>query len=273
MAFNPTRAVLNTEDCDIHYWYQGSGPLISFIPGGNGHGRQFNNIMAALSDRFTCVTYDRRQMSASQTPNPRLISPAQQARDLLAVMQAVGFEKSILFGSSMGGLIGLQFAHDYPERVEHLIAHETATILLLPDATEVWEWGLGFYLLKEKEGWEAANKEWEKYFSANGYDAEGVPATVPPPRENVANFWDNEYPIVLSYLPNLHRIKTNGTSIGVMRGQRSGDAFFARATNALAEVLDCLHLEVPGHHQAFEVETEAFLPFLLNMVDTLDKAK
>jgi len=33
-------ADLETEGCNIHYWYQGSGPLLLFVPGGNGHGRQ-----------------------------------------------------------------------------------------------------------------------------------------------------------------------------------------------------------------------------------------
>lgn len=40
MEFNPTKATVHNEDCDLHYWHQGSGPLIVFIPGGNGHGRR-----------------------------------------------------------------------------------------------------------------------------------------------------------------------------------------------------------------------------------------
>lgn len=42
MPFEPTRASVLTEGCDLHYWYQGSGPLLVFIPGGGGIGRQFN---------------------------------------------------------------------------------------------------------------------------------------------------------------------------------------------------------------------------------------
>ena len=45
MAFNPTRAIVHNEGCDIHYWHQGSGPLILFVPGGNGHGLQYNKLM------------------------------------------------------------------------------------------------------------------------------------------------------------------------------------------------------------------------------------
>jgi pimeloyl-ACP methyl ester carboxylesterase len=38
-----------------------------------------------------------------------------QARDIAAVIKALGFEKAILFGSSLGGIIGFQFAVDFPE--------------------------------------------------------------------------------------------------------------------------------------------------------------
>ena len=40
MSSTPTYADLETEGCNIHYWYHGSGPLLVFVPGGNGHGRQ-----------------------------------------------------------------------------------------------------------------------------------------------------------------------------------------------------------------------------------------
>ncbi|KAK4096956.1 hypothetical protein N658DRAFT_527397, partial [Parathielavia hyrcaniae] len=97
MEFNPTRAIVHNEGCDLHYWYQGKGPLITFVPGGNGHGRQFNNMIAALSDRYTCATFtfDRRQMSASKAEVNKKLSAPQQVRDIRAIIKAMGFEKSI----------------------------------------------------------------------------------------------------------------------------------------------------------------------------------
>lgn len=271
MAFNPTRAIVQNEGCDLHYWYQGNGPLITFIPGGNGHGRQFNPIIAALSDRFTCVTFDRRQMSASKVEVNKKLSPPQQARDVRAVIQALGFDKSIIFGSSSGGIFAFQFAHDFPNMVDHLISHEAPTATLLPDASEVFEWMLHLMEVYETQGLDQAARE----FGAEliGYDDEGVPKTAPPEPENRRNFWDNEFPILIGFTPNLWRLKENRVSIGVMRAVRCKEAFFARTTVEQAKILDCPHAVVPGHHQGFEVETEAFVPYLLDMLDTLEKKR
>ncbi|CAG9940237.1 unnamed protein product [Clonostachys rosea f. rosea IK726] len=271
MEFNPTKAIVHNEDCDLHYWYQGKGPLITFVPGGNGHGRQFNPLIAALSNKYTCVTFDRRQMSASQVKVNKRLNPPQQARDIRAVIQALGFEKSIIFGSSSGGIFSLQFAHDFPEMVDHLISHEAPTVTLLPDASSLIEWFLHLMEVYETRGLEQAASE----FGAKliGYDDEGIPKVAKPEPENPRNFWDNEFLVLLSYVPNLWRLVENKTSVGVMRGVRCKDAFFARTTIEQAKILDCPLLLVPGHHQGFEAETKEFLPYLIEMLDTLEKKR
>ncbi|KAM7208264.1 Alpha/Beta hydrolase fold [Naviculisporaceae sp. PSN 640] len=278
-ASDATHGIVHNEGCDLHYWHVGNGhKLILFVPGGNGHGRQFNNIMAALALKgdFTCATFDRRQMSSSQPvpPNkPRKLSPPQQARDMRAVIQAISgpenrFTKAIIFGSSSGGIFSFQFAQDYPDMVDHLISHEAGISSLLPDANEVFEWFLHLIELYQTQGLEAAAAEFEERLT--GYKDEGVVPTVPPEKENRANFWEYEFPSLLGYTPNFWRIKQNGTSIGVMRGVRCRDAFFARAVDEQAKVLECPAMVVAGHHQGFECETEEFLPSFLEMLRVLD---
>ncbi|KAF7550018.1 hypothetical protein G7Z17_g5990 [Cylindrodendrum hubeiense] len=271
MTLNLTKAIVHNEGCDLHYWHQGTGPLITFVPGGNGHGRQYYPIMNALSHKFTCVTFDRRQMSASKVKVNKKLSPPQQARDIRAVILAMGHDKSIIFGSSSGGIFSFQFAHDFPQMVDHLIAHEAPTSCLLPDASEIFDWSLHLVEVYETRGLEEADEEFSA--SLEGYDAEGVPPCATPEPWNKQNFWDNEFPILLGYVPNLWRIRENGTSIGLMRGIRCKDASFARATNEQEKVLGCPRFDVPGHHQGFEVEIEAFLPYFLDMLDTLEKRK
>lgn len=271
MEFKPTTAVVHNEGCDLHYWHQGEGPLITFIPGGNGHGRQFNNIIAALSAQFTCVTFDRRQMSSSQVPVNKRFNPPQQARDVRAIIKALGFEKSILFGSSSGGIIGFQFAHDFPEMVDHLISHEAGTTTLLPDASEIMERCIHLMEVHQTYGFEQAQREFETLLI--GYEDEGIPKTVPPEPANPRNFWENEFAALVGYVPNLWRLKENKVSVGVMRGVRCKDAFYARAVEEQAKILDCPRMAVPGHHQGFEVETKEFLPSLLEMLDILEKRR
>lgn len=271
MAFNPTKGVVQNEDCDLHYWYQGQGPLITFVPGGNGHGRQFNPIIAALSAKFTCATFDRRQMSASQVKVNKKLNPPQQARDIAAVIKAVGFEKSIIFGSSAGGIFAMQLALDMPEIVDHIISHEAPTTLLLPDSSAQFESLLRLQEVYETQGMEQAAREFSKKLI--GYGDEGIPKTVSPEPENPRNFWDNEFHTLLSYVPNMWRLKENKISIGVMRGIRCKDAIFSRTTVEQAKILDCPHAVVPGHHQGFEVETDEFVPYLLEMLETLEKKR
>ena len=283
MEFNPTRAIVHNEGCDLHYWHVGKGPrLVVFIPGGNGHGRQFNAMMNMLSSdlqhEFTSVTFDRRQMSASQLPagekNKRL-SPPQQARDIRAIILALGFNTAaVLFGSSSGGIFALQFAHDFPEMIGrngHVIAHEAPLISLLPDASEVFEWFLHLIDVHETLGLERVAAEFAERLI--GYDDKGIPATVPPEAENRRNFWENEFPSLLGYTPNLWRIKANKTSVGVMRAVRCKEAFYARAAEEQAKILDCPIFVVPGHHGGFEVETDAFVPRFLEMLDLLERRR
>jgi len=281
MEFNLTEGTVHNEGCDLRYWTTSKdevGPLITFIPGGNGHGCQFFPLMAVLSKQanFVCATFDRRQMSGSQLPggpeSNKLFNPPQQARDVRAVVRATGFEKSIVFGSSSGGILAFQFAHDFPDTAMHVIAHEAPTFMLLPDASELFEWFLHLVHLHKTQGLEAAVAEFGSKLV--GYDDEGVPPVLKPDARNQVNFWEFEIPILGGgYTPNLSRIRDNGTSVGVMRSVRCREAFFARAPVEQARILGCPLWVVPGHHQGFETETEAFLPSFLEALDALGKLK
>jgi pimeloyl-ACP methyl ester carboxylesterase len=149
MADNLSPGVVDTEGCRLHYWTTGSSGhpdpsdrrLITFVPGGFGHAAQFFPIMTALaSEHFTCVSFDRRQMSASTVSGPaQKLSFTQQARDVRAVIRAVGFDTSIIFCSSAGGLFGIQLALDFPHMVDHLLLYETPLFGLLPDASALYD--------------------------------------------------------------------------------------------------------------------------------------
>ncbi|KAK2056534.1 acetyltransferase/esterase [Colletotrichum caudatum] len=271
MEFRPTKSVLSNEGCDIHYWFQGQGPLIVFVPGGNGHGRQYNPIITALSDRYTCATFDRRQMSASKAEVNKRLNPPQQARDIRAIIQVLGFDKAILFGSSMGGILSFQFAIDFPHMVDHIISHEAPTFTLLPNASEVFEFLYGCLDLYENSGVQAAQAKFGSKLI--GYSDEGVPRPIGPEPSNPVNFWENESTVLLGYLPSLYRLKENKTSVGLMRGMRSRDAWYAQAVDEQEKILECPRLDVAGAHEGFQVELEAFLPHFLELLKTLEEKR
>jgi pimeloyl-ACP methyl ester carboxylesterase len=270
MPFDPTYAIVEHEDCPLHYWYQGTGPLITFIPGGNGHGRQYNNMIALFSDKYTCMTFDRRQMSASQVKVNKMFSHTQAARDVKAIIQAMGFKKSIIFGNSLGGIIAFQFAIDFPEMVDHLISHEAPTFGLLPDASALYDYFCSLYELS-KTSIPAAAEKFETILI--GYNDEGVPATTPPEPENRINFWENEVLPISLYTPDLRRIVENGTSVGLMFGERSRDALCVQTTVEQEKILGCLRMMVPGHHPGFEVEAGLFAPKFSEMIEILERKR
>lgn len=270
MSSNSTASVVENEGCELHYWYQGQGPLLIMVPGGNGHGRQYNHIMPLLSQHFTVATFDRRQMSSSNKVDvERPLSLPQQARDIIAIITALGCKKSNIFASSGGGVIGFQFAISYPQYIEKMVIHEAPTTSLLPEpeATELLDWFYVLLQLYKDQGKEMAFKEFTKKFV--GMEHGGPRQT--PEDWNGENFWRNEALIFSIYCPYLHKIVENNVSVAVGYGEHGGNAFYARTTVPQAEILKCPRVEFPGHHQGFESVPEEFYKVLMETFEVLEK--
>ena len=261
MPFNPTKATVENEGCSLHYWYQGAGPLLIMIPGGGGHGRQFDPIFEYLDSHFTICTFDRRQMSASKVAEPKQLNPAQQARDVIAIIKAMGREKASIFGNSGGGIIAFQFAVSYPEALDHVMAHEAPSTILLDDAT--FHLNRAFMLLETylTEGADAAGASFRT--EMKGYEEDGTRNLTLAEPENAENFWKNEFMQFTIYCPDLRKIVTNLVSISVAAGAKSRDAFYARTTFPQSEILGCPRYVLPGNHSGYEEEPAVFAPELV----------
>ncbi|MGE5603422.1 MAG: alpha/beta fold hydrolase [Nitrososphaerales archaeon] len=115
----------------------GEGPWLVFAHGltGNRHvtGRQF----APLADRYRIVIYDQRGHGDS-TPvtDPALYDQERMAGDMAAVMDALGIEKAIVGGESMGSATTLRFALRWPRRARALLLTAPAFSDSLNPATD-----------------------------------------------------------------------------------------------------------------------------------------
>ena len=265
MPFDPTYARVQNEDCNLQYWYQGTGPLLIFIPGGGGIGRQYNAIFEHLDQQLTVCTYDRRQTNASTVTELKPINLAQQARDVIAIIKDMGHQRASIFANSGGAVIAFQFAVSYPEYLEHVIAHEAPTTILLDDAT--------YHLDRAYQLLEAYRKEGElgarKMFMTEMKGYENTPPLSRPSPEDGKNFWENEFLTFTIYCPDLRKIVRNKVSIGVAAGEKSRDAFYARTTIEQASILNCQRFMVPGHHNGYESEPDKFAPVLLDALKSL----
>jgi pimeloyl-ACP methyl ester carboxylesterase len=82
----------------------------------------------AFSQRYRFLTYDRRGTGRSASP-PGDWTPADLANDLAALLDALGIERAIVGGSSLGGVVTAQFAVDHPGRALALIIGHTVPYL------------------------------------------------------------------------------------------------------------------------------------------------
>ena len=120
----------------LYYERQGAGPAMLFIAGSTGDAGNFSRAAALLAGEFTVVTYDRRGNSRSPRPAGwTTTSVGEQADDAAALIDALGLAPVVVFGASAGGLIALDLAIRYPQRVRACVLQEPSIFFVLPDPT------------------------------------------------------------------------------------------------------------------------------------------
>lgn len=125
----PKTRYTKSGDANLAYQVVGDGPIdLLYLAGwvtnieamweDPGYER-FLNRLASIA---RLIMYDKRGVGLSDpVPPEQLTDQALRIRDAQAVMDAADSEKATLFGHSEGGATSLQFAADYPERVDRVI--------------------------------------------------------------------------------------------------------------------------------------------------------
>lgn len=88
-----------------------------------------------FSQRYRVLTYDRRGTGRSASP-PGRWTAADLANDLARFLDALGIDRAIAAGSSLGGVVTAQFAVDNPGRALALVIGHT--VPYLDDAGRDW---------------------------------------------------------------------------------------------------------------------------------------
>jgi len=78
-------------------------------------------VAPAFADRFHVLSLDQRGHGESQWPAPPAYRSQDFAADLLGLMEALGWERMVLVGHSMGGHNAMAFAAWHPERLRGLV--------------------------------------------------------------------------------------------------------------------------------------------------------
>jgi pimeloyl-ACP methyl ester carboxylesterase len=101
-------------------WGTPGQPALCFLHGGSAHAHWFDRVVPAFADRFHVISLDQRGHGESEWPRPAAYATEDFAADLLGVMAALGWERAVVAGHSMGGHNAMAFAAWHPQRVRAL---------------------------------------------------------------------------------------------------------------------------------------------------------
>ena len=102
-------------------WGSPGRPGLLFLHGGAAHAHWFDAVAPAFADRFHVLSLDQRGHGQSQWPQPPAYQPEDFSRDLVGVMDALGWKEMVLVGHSMGGHNAMCFAAWHPASVRQLV--------------------------------------------------------------------------------------------------------------------------------------------------------
>ena len=136
--------ILHANGIDLYYESHGAGPAVVLLHGFGDSGTLWDAQVAAFRDRYQVITLDMRGHARSDAPaDLGLYTQDQVVEDVRAVMDAVGVERAVVGGHSLGGYTSLRFYQRYPARVRGLILSDT---------------GPGYRKMRGAAGWTSNNE-------------------------------------------------------------------------------------------------------------------
>jgi pimeloyl-ACP methyl ester carboxylesterase len=131
--------VIDRDGVNIYYEVHGSGPPLLLTHGYSSTSAMWQGQIAALSKHHKLVLWDMRGHGQSDYPDdPAAYSEALTVADIAALLDAVGAERAIVGGLSLGGYMSLAFYRAHSERVRALLIIDTGPGFKKDDARDAW---------------------------------------------------------------------------------------------------------------------------------------
>jgi pimeloyl-ACP methyl ester carboxylesterase len=128
---DPDSHFVEINGINVHYKRMGQRqPVFILLHGFGASLFSWHAVMEPLSHYGTVIAYDRPAFGLTERPlkwagqNP--YGPESNVALLLGLMDHLGVQKAILVGNSAGGTLSMQFALQYPQRVQALILVDPA---------------------------------------------------------------------------------------------------------------------------------------------------
>jgi pimeloyl-ACP methyl ester carboxylesterase len=120
MATDSTARQIELHGHPVTFHHVGSGPAVVLIHGITSSSKTWRGVIPALAEDHTVIAPDLLGHGRSAKPRGdySLGAYASGIRDLLV---ALGVARATVVGHSLGGGVAMQFAYQFPERVERLV--------------------------------------------------------------------------------------------------------------------------------------------------------
>lgn len=111
-------------DIELYYEVHGEGAPLVLIAGLGYPLWQWHLMVPYLEKHFRVIAFDNRGVGQSDKPaGPYTASML--AKDTVGLLDALGIDKAVVMGHSMGGFVAQAIALEYPQKVEKLILCST----------------------------------------------------------------------------------------------------------------------------------------------------
>ncbi len=172
---------------EIYYESHGDGQPLVLISGIGYTNWQWHRMVPYLADRFQVITFDNRGVGQTDKPAGPY-SAHMLAADTVGLLDALGIDKAIIMGHSMGGFIAQALALEFPHKLEKLIlastnfggphhvpiTPEAMKVLMDVSSDPVTRFRNGLYI-STAPGWAEKNpqliQEWVDWRAANPIEA------------------------------------------------------------------------------------------------------
>ncbi len=269
---------LDVPGAQLYYETIGSGPLLLFIPGGNGSCDLWRMLAEHLKSHFTVALYDRRGFSRSnligaQDYEHRLGTDADDASRLIKHLSSDG--TATVLGNSSGAIVSLELLSSHPDVLRTVITHEPPAVKFLPDCDELWKVQNDIYNTYRKSGVAPAIEKFADMVKAGAERpalTQGFTSTTPDVKFNTMYWFEREF---LQYPFREFDIKVLEKKKHLLllaNGRDSNnEALHFRANVAIGERLGLKVALLPGMHVSFATNPRAWARDLMQALKEKDE--
>jgi pimeloyl-ACP methyl ester carboxylesterase len=180
-----TSRYVDTGELRLHAVIGGDGPPLLLVHGWPQTWYAWRMLMPTLAQDFQVIAVDQRGIGLSDKPQDGY-DTGTLARDLVALMEALGHQRFALYGTDTGMPIAYALAADHPDRLERLVVSEAplpgvtpSPPLLLPPPLNARLWHLAFNQLPAEVNEQLVRGREDVFFGAE-FDASAGTNKLPP---------------------------------------------------------------------------------------------